>query len=84
MSTLTNIFFYLNISLRDGAIHPNLYIKPTDGQQYLLKPITPFPTCQNVNTIQLIIMQIRVSRIICQERTLNSYLSDKGAVLAKG
>ena len=62
-------------------IHPNLYIKPTDGQQYILKPIVPFPTCQNINTIQLIIIQLRVNRIICQK---NSYLSDKGEVFAKG
>ena len=28
-------FLDLNVSLRDGAIHTNLYIKATDGHQYL-------------------------------------------------
>ena len=29
------IFLDLNISLKDGAIHTDFYIKPTDGRQYL-------------------------------------------------
>ena len=28
-------FFGLNVSLTNGATHTNLYIKPTDGHQYL-------------------------------------------------
>ena len=34
-SSCTVNFLDLNVSLRKGAIHTDLYIKPTDGHQYL-------------------------------------------------
>ena len=34
-SSCTVNFLDLNVSLRNGALHTDLYIKPTDGHQYL-------------------------------------------------
>ena len=34
-SSYTVNFLDLNVSLNNGAIHTDLYIKPTDGDQYL-------------------------------------------------
>ena len=53
-------FLYLNVSLRNGAIYIDLYIKPTDSHQYLnyqsshslhIKTSIPYNQALRVNRI---------------------------------
>ena len=49
------VFSDLIVSLRDGEIYINIYVKPTDGQQYLHYQY-PIPSrWKSLNTIQSII-----------------------------
>ena len=81
-SSCTVNFLDLNVSLRNRAIHTDLYIKPTDGHQYihyqsshslLIKTSIPYSQA------------LRVSRIFSSEKDFKTHVSHmKEWFLARG
>ena len=64
-------FLDLNVSLRDDAIHTDLYIKPTDGHQYLqYQPSHPHHIKVPIPYSQA----LRVSRICSSEKDFRAHI----------
>ena len=63
-------FLDLNVSLRDGAIYTDLYIKPTDGHQYLHYQLShPDHIKVSIPSSQA----LRVSRICLSEKDFRAH-----------
>ena len=71
-SSCTVNFIDLNISLRNGAIHTDLYIKPTDSYQYL-RYQSSHP--MHIKTSIPYSQALRVNRICSSEKDLKTYVS---------
>ena len=75
----TVIFLDLNVSLRNGAIHTDLFIKPADGHQYLhYQSSHPLHIKTSIPYSQA----LRVSRNARQKRILNACFSYEGMVFS--
>ena len=81
-SICTVNFLDLNVSLRNGAIHTDLYIKPTDGHQYLhYQSSHPLHIKNSIPYSQA----LRVSRICSSEKDFKTHVSHmKEWFLARG
>ena len=78
----TVIFLDLNVSLRNGALNTDLYIKPTDGHQYLhFQSSHPLHIKNSIPYSQA----LRVSRICSLEKDFKMHVSHmKEWFLARG
>ena len=81
-SSCTVNFLDLNVSLRNGATHADLYIKPTDGHQYLHHQSShPLHIKNSIPYSQA----LRVSRIRSSEKDFQMHVSQmKEWFLARG
>ena len=81
-SSCTVNFLDLNVSLRNGVIHTNLYIKPTDGHQYLhYQSSNPLP----IKALIPFSQALRVSRIFLLKKNFKTHVSlMKEWLLARG
>ena len=81
-SSCTVNFLDLNVSLRNGALHTDLYIKPTDGHQYLhYQSSHPLHIKNSIPYSQA----LRVSRICSSEKDFKTHVSHmKEWFLARG
>ena len=76
------LFLDLNVSLRNKAIHTDLFIKPTDGHQYLHYQ-SPHPL--HIKTSIPYSQALRVSRIYSSEKEFKTHVSHmKEWFLARG
>ena len=66
------IFLDLNVSLRNGAIHTDVYIKPTDGHQYLHYQ-SSHP--QHIKNSIPYSQALRLNRICSSEKDFRTYVS---------
>ena len=81
-SSCTVNFLDLNVSLRNGAIHTDLYIKPTDGHQYLHDQ-SSHPL--HIKTSIPYSHALRVNRICSSEKDFKTHISQmKEWFLARG
>ena len=81
-SSCTVIFLDLSVSLRNGAIHTDLYIKSTDGHQYLhYQSSYPLHITNSIPYSQA----LRVSRICSSEKEIKTLIFHiKEYFLARG
>ena len=83
-SSCTVNFLDLIVSLRNGAIHTDLYIKPTDGHQYLhykSSHLTPY----TLKTSMPYSQALRVSRMCLSQKDFKTHVSHmKEWFLARG
>ena len=81
-SCCTVKFLYLNVSLSNGTIYTDLYIKPTDGHQYFhYQSSHPL----HIKTSILYSQALIVSRICSSEKDFKTHVSDmKEWFLARG
>ena len=83
-SSCTVNFLDLIVSLRNGAIHTDLYIKPTDGHQYLhykSSHLTPY----TLKTSMPYSQALRVSRMCLSQKDFKTNVSHmKEWFLARG
>ena len=64
-------FLDLNVSLRNGAISTDLYVKPTDGHQYLhYKSFHP----EHIKNSILYSQALRLSRICSSEKDFKGHV----------
>ena len=71
-SSCTVNFLDLNVSLRNGAIHTNIYVKPTNGHQYLYYQ-SSHPL--HIKTLIPYSQALRVSRICSAEKDFKAHAS---------